>query len=134
LRGDPTQATRDRYSRLLAYVWLPGGKDLGFQLISGDFAKVYVFDKPFKRLSAYRAAENSAKAATGAGRGVWGACGASPAPAPPPPPTANCHPSYSPCIPDAGYDLDCADIPFTVRVRGSDPYRLDGDNDGYGCE
>jgi hypothetical protein len=32
------------------------------------------------------------------------------------------------------YDLDCADIPFTVRVRGSDPYRLDGDNDGYGCE
>ena len=29
LRGDATQDTRDRYGRLLAYVWLPGGQDLG---------------------------------------------------------------------------------------------------------
>jgi endonuclease YncB( thermonuclease family) len=46
LRGDPTQDTRDRYGRLLAYVWLPGGKDLGYQLISGGFAKVYVYRNP----------------------------------------------------------------------------------------
>jgi hypothetical protein len=49
----------------------------------------------------------------------------------------NCHPSYSPCLPIVG-DLDCADIRALgvapVRVLGSDPYRLDGDNDGYGCE
>jgi Staphylococcal nuclease homologue len=29
LQGDATQATHDRYGRLLAYVWLPGGHDLG---------------------------------------------------------------------------------------------------------
>lgn len=58
LRGDPTQATRDRYGRLLAYVGLPKGKDLGYQLIAGGFAKVYVYDNhPFQRVTSYRAAE-----------------------------------------------------------------------------
>lgn len=34
-------------------------------------------------------------------------------------------------------DLDCGQIPGykkPVRVHGSDPWRLDADNDGYGCE
>jgi len=52
----------------------------------------------------------------------------------PTPPVRRCAPGYSPCIPDVPYDLDCADIGFTVSVTGSDPYRLDGDGDGVGCE
>jgi len=54
--------------------------------------------------------------------------------------TPNCTPGYSPCLPPAS-DYDCAggsgDGPkYTglVRVTGSDPYGLDADNDGYGCE
>lgn len=34
-------------------------------------------------------------------------------------------------------DRDCGEIPGykkPVRVHGSDPWRLDADNDGYGCE
>ena len=54
LRGDATQDTRDRYGRLLAYVWIPGGKDLGYQLIAGGHAKVYVYRSAFARLFAYR--------------------------------------------------------------------------------
>ncbi len=142
LRGDATQDTRDRYGRLLAYVWLPGGKDLGYQLIAGGFAKVYVYRDPFQRLSAYRSAGATAK---GSSAGQWKACAAAPTPAPSPapapapaPPTSGaCHVSYSPCLPIVG-DLDCADIRAMgvapVRVLGSDPYRLDGDNDGLGCE
>jgi endonuclease YncB( thermonuclease family) len=136
LKGDATQDTRDRYGRLLAYVWLPGGKDLGYQLVAGGFAKVYVYDRAFQRLSAYRNAEASAKTAVA---GQWKACAAAkPKPvAPVAPPSASCHPSYSPCLPIVG-DLDCADIRAMglapVRVLGSDPYRLDGDDDGYGCE
>jgi hypothetical protein len=49
-------------------------------------------------------------------------------------PKANCHPSYSPCVPSAGHDLDCPDIGFRVRVKGPDTYRLDRDHDGWGCE
>ena len=54
--------------------------------------------------------------------------------------TSNCTPGYSPCLPPAS-DYDCSggsgDGPaYTgfVRVTGSDPYGLDADNDGYGCE
>lgn len=48
----------------------------------------------------------------------------------------SCTPGYSPCLP-RGSDLDCDEIPASkkpVRVTGSDPYRLDADNDGVGCE
>jgi endonuclease YncB( thermonuclease family) len=31
-------------------------------------------------------------------------------------------------------DLDCAQVGKTVRVIGTDSYRLDGNDDGYGCE
>lgn len=140
LRGDATQDTRDRYGRLLAYVWLPGGKDLGYQLVAGGFARVYVYRDVFQRHSAYAGAERRAKTST---RGLWGQCAAavtSPQPvASPPPPAASagCHPSYSPCLPIVG-DLNCDDVralgKAPVRVLGSDPYRLDGDGDGFGCE
>ncbi len=136
LRGDRTQATRDRYGRLLAYVWIPGGRDLGYQLVAGGFAKVYVYRDPFQRLGAYRTAESRAKSAPA---GSWKACGATIRPVvPSPSPSAGtCHPSYTPCLPVVD-DLDCADVRALgvapVRVAGSDPYRLDGDDDGFGCE
>lgn len=47
-----------------------------------------------------------------------------------------CEPGYSPCLPVVA-DLNCSDIPASkkpVRVTGSDPYRLDADHDGLGCE
>ena len=37
LRGDPSQDTRDRYGRLLAYVWIPGGMQPGFPVGLGRF-------------------------------------------------------------------------------------------------
>jgi hypothetical protein len=50
--------------------------------------------------------------------------------------SAKCHPSYPDfCIPPPPPDLDCPDIDeqdFTVR--GSDPHRLDGNDNGVGCE
>lgn len=66
------------------------------------------------------------------------------APPPSPPPTTDsggsCTPGYSPCLPPAS-DYDCAggsgDGPkYTgyVTVTGSDPYGLDSDSDGGGCE
>lgn len=57
-----------------------------------------------------------------------------PAPVSTPKPASNCNPNYSPCVPNVSYDLDCPDIGFRVTVVGSDPYRLDGDHDGYGCD
>jgi hypothetical protein len=53
----------------------------------------------------------------------------------------SCTPGYSPCIPP-GPDVDCAGgsgngpryIQGPVYVTGSDPYGLDADSDGIGCE
>lgn len=141
LIGDPTQQTRDRYRRLLAYVELPGGDDLGRRLITEGLAVIYVYRRPFRRLAVYRTAEGRAEAE---GRGIWGGCTQPPPPPPvappPPPPGGNCHASYSTvCIPPPPPDLDCGQIShrnFTVRwdVPDPDPHRFDGDRDGVGCE
>lgn len=56
-------------------------------------------------------------------------------PAAEPAPSGGCDPNYTPCVPLVSYDLDCADIGFSVQVIGSDPHGFDGnDNDGFGCE
>ena len=63
-----------------------------------------------------------------------------PAPAPEPAPVApavplgSCHEAYTPCIPDVD-DLNCSDLTYQVRLTGvDDPYDLDTDGDGIGCE
>jgi hypothetical protein len=51
-------------------------------------------------------------------------------------PTKTCEAGYSPCLPRVA-DLNCGDIAESkkpIRVTGPDPYRLDGDGDGWGCE
>jgi len=49
------------------------------------------------------------------------------------PKKSNCMAGYSPCLPIVA-DLDCPDIGHPVTVTGSDPYRLDRDGDGTGCD
>ena len=132
LRGDATQATRDRYGRLLAYAWVHG-RDLGFQMVASGLARVYVYDRPFQRLGAYRSAEAVGRTRT---PNIWTGCTAPTPPTPPAAPRSNCDPSYPDvCIPPPPPDLDCADVPYSgFAVRGSDPHRFDGDGDGIGCE
>ncbi len=54
--------------------------------------------------------------------------------------SGNCTPGYSPCLPPAS-DYDCAGgfgngpkYTGRVRVTGPDPYDLDRDGDGVGCD
>lgn len=52
----------------------------------------------------------------------------------PQPSQPRCHPDYSGCLPIVG-DLDCSQIGHPVRIlHGRDPYGLDSDGDGMGCE
>ena len=48
-----------------------------------------------------------------------------------------CTTGYTPCLPPPPPDLDRADVKAMsktpVKVWGSDPHQLDGDNDGSGC-
>jgi outer membrane biosynthesis protein TonB len=66
-----------------------------------------------------------------------------PPPTPTQAPSVNCHPSYPDvCIPIGSADYDCAGgsgngpnyISGPIRVLPPDPYDLDRDGNGWGCE
>ena len=72
LRTDPTQATFDRYDRLLAYVKLRGGPDAAISQLRAGRAMVYVYGgNPFQRVRSFRRAQRSARQAV---RGAWDTC------------------------------------------------------------
>jgi len=71
LKTDPTQDTKDRYGRLLAYVTTRSGSQLQLGQLNRGWAKVYVFKKRFQRYKRYAAAQRSARHAH---VGVWGNC------------------------------------------------------------
>ena len=72
LVGDPTQAMRDRYGRLLAYLYLPDGSNYSVLAAAAGAARDYVYDVPDTEHPAIAAAAEEARAAR---RGLWGACG-----------------------------------------------------------
>ena len=70
LISDPSQDDKDRYGRLLRYVER-NGKDVGRAQVNLGEAKVYVFDRPFRRTSGYRHVQRDARRDT---RGSWRHC------------------------------------------------------------
>jgi hypothetical protein len=77
----------------------------------------------------------------------FGGEGGRPSPSPRTSPSgssSNCTPGYSPCLPEGPSDYDCyggsgngpayTEPGVTYRVTGPDPYGLDADGDGLGCE
>jgi hypothetical protein len=47
---------------------------------------------------------------------------------------SGCDPNDTGCVPNVAYDLDCADIGFSVQVTGVDHHGFDREGDGIGCE
>ena len=62
---------RDRYGRLLAYVWLPNGRMLNRVLVSAGYAQPLTIPPNVEFAALFRRA---AAAARRAGRGLWRAC------------------------------------------------------------
>ncbi|HET8708739.1 MAG TPA: thermonuclease family protein [Candidatus Saccharimonadales bacterium] len=67
---DPKSSNRDRYDRLLRYVYLPDGTLLNEKLIEDGYGFYYPYF-PFTKSSEFARAERSAQAAH---RGLWGNC------------------------------------------------------------
>lgn len=72
LKTDPTQATFDRYDRLLAYVRLSSGRQLNKAQVASGWAKVYVVGRQFQQYGSFKRAARRAKQLD---RGAWGVCG-----------------------------------------------------------
>jgi endonuclease YncB( thermonuclease family) len=72
LKTDPSQPTFDRFDRLLAYVRLPGGRQLNKAQIGRGWAKVFVVGRRFEQYGSFKRAARRAKRLD---RGAWGVCG-----------------------------------------------------------
>jgi endonuclease YncB( thermonuclease family) len=145
LERDPLLDDVDRYGRRLRYVF-KGRRNLNVVLVRRGAASVWFFDGDRGRYADRLLA--TARTAKARKRGAWGACRAQldpsgafetsgKAPARAQATGTSCMAGYSPCLPITG-DLDCAEVralgKAPVVVSRDDPYRLDGDGNGYGCE
>jgi micrococcal nuclease len=70
LEPDPTNTDRDKYKRLLRYVYLPDGTLINQQLIADGYAFAYVIF-PYTKMDEFKTAQAEARAAS---RGLWGGC------------------------------------------------------------
>ena len=154
---------RDRYGRLLRYVWLDFGNGevylVNEALARSGYASLSTYPPDVKYVDAVREAAAFARAH---GYGLWSACqtdasgdtddlggsqGIVAAPTAPSGPVqslpapasglgGSCDPSYPDvCIPPYPPDLDCGEIGFRrFAVLPPDPHQFDGDHDGIGCE
>ena len=119
---------RDRYGRLLRYVYLSDGRMLNEVLVRDGYATLATYPPDLKYVDRIRSAEQYAR---DSGLGLWSACATTPTRI-----AENCDPSYPDvCIPPKPPDLNCDDIPFRdFRVLQPDPHRFDGNKDGIGCQ
>jgi micrococcal nuclease len=70
LEGDPQDSDRDKYHRLLRYVYLPDGTFVNQYLTEHGYAFAYTIF-PLTKLDDFRAWEAEARSAR---RGLWGSC------------------------------------------------------------
>lgn len=68
LHFDETQGMHDNYGRLLAYVELPDGTDLGKKMIEDGYAQEYTYKTNFQRKSDYSTTQTEAMLEE---RGLW---------------------------------------------------------------
>jgi micrococcal nuclease len=57
LESDPSQTDRDRYDRLLRYVWFRNGQLFNLVMIAEGFAYEYTYDVPYKYQPLFRRAQ-----------------------------------------------------------------------------
>lgn len=67
IEADPTQSDRDKYDRLLRYVYLDG-EDVGLSIIKNGYGHEYTYNIPYQKQSEYKAAEKSAESQN---LGLW---------------------------------------------------------------
>jgi len=135
LESDPTQGERDKYQRLLRYVFLEDGTNFNKLMISEGYAHEYTYNIPYKYQSEFKQAQKEAEENK---RGLWAddACLANY----PQPSVASVTVSPATAIggficagkTTCGQMASCAEAQFYLNSCGVS--RLDGDKDGIPCE
>jgi micrococcal nuclease len=134
---------RDRFGRMLAYVWrVDDGLHVNEALVAGGWAVPYRYPPNVKYADRFSALGTRARQQAA---GLWSACGGPDTPAsaaapglaaPAPNASPGCDSNYADaCVPESSTDLDCGEVGARrFRVIGNDPHGFDGDGDGIACE
>ncbi len=161
IESDPTQGDKDKYGRLLRYIFLEDGTSLNKTMILEGFAHEYTYKTPYKYQSEYKEAEKKSREG---GKGLWAdnVC-VTPTPTNVPKPTSlptniptiYILPTSVPQIPiyipatqvpqvntGGGYSCNCSKTCGAMESCDEAYYQLnncgcsvrDGDHDGVPCE
>lgn len=147
LESDPTQGDKDKYNRLLRYIFLDDKTNINKLMISDGFAHEYTYNLPYKYQQEFKQAETEAREAK---RGLWadGAC-ASPTPTPtkttintPLPTAVQIQTQPAPANNSGGYTCNCSKTCTQISSCEEAYFQLnqcgcsarDGDKDGVPCE
>jgi micrococcal nuclease len=68
IETDPSQGTRDKYGRLLAYIFLPDGTLFNKMMIEEGYGHEYTYHLPYKYQIEFKAAERTARELK---KGLW---------------------------------------------------------------
>jgi micrococcal nuclease len=132
LEKDSSQGERDKYNRLLRYVFVDNGTiDFGMSMIGSGYAYEYTYDTPYKYQSVYKQAQ---KEAEGGKKGLWAdnAC------------VVTVTPTATPISNNSGgsWSCDCSKTCTNISSCQEAQYLLntcgcstrDGDKDGIACD
>ena len=68
IETDPTQDTHDKYSRLLAYIFLEDGTNINKKLIEEGYAYEYTYERSYKFQTEFKTAQHDAEQQK---KGLW---------------------------------------------------------------
>jgi endonuclease YncB( thermonuclease family) len=143
IEKDSTQGDRDKYDRLLAYIWREDGLFYNEYMVKQGYAHEYTYDSPYKYQAQFKADEKYARENQ---LGLWS------------PTTCNGDTtkenSVSPVIPPSNVSVpegttcssnayNCSDFKTHVEAQAvfeycggadNDVHKLDSDGDGQACE
>lgn len=140
LIADDSQGDKDKYDRLLRYIFLEDGTNFNELLISEGYAHEYTYSKAYKYQSEFKSAEQNAIQSK---KGLWAdnACLVN---------NNNTQEENTNIIPEQGIyncsanTYNCSDFKtqseaqavfdYCMGIIGIDIHKLDGDNNGTACE
>ena len=122
IESDPTQSDRDKYNRLLRYVYLDG-KDIGLDIITNGYGHEYTYNVPYNKQAQYKTAESTAEQNN---LGLWAptACNNVTSPSSTPSPTAT-EPAPVTTAPAPVQTTNC-NIKGNISNKGEKIYHVPG--------
>lgn len=140
LEADATQGERDKYQRLLRYVWLEDGTFFNKLMISDGYAFEYTYNTPYKYQTEFKQAEQEARTTK---KGLWADNVCDQTKIQVPAQTITSQPVDTSKINCTSNTYNCTDFKTQKEAQQvfdfcggvkNDIHKLDGDKDGIVCE